>query len=191
MRLVRITASSWAPGDGYLGQPPRPAEKWHKKSTTKKNRQILGRANLFASSAELLRVKRHKFPDAHRRPAGHPLDAVRLPVITTRPVQLAHRQKMHRQMLRHTLPFQLLFPLLGADVRVRDLSVQRVREFAGDPIHVLGLRTGEFVDQAKVRHRVGENGSDYLSDISRCNRTGLAPPERQFDSVSVADARSG
>ena len=49
---------------------------------------------LGATSAELLRVKRHKFPDAHRRPAGHPLDAVRLPVITTRPVQLAHRQKM-------------------------------------------------------------------------------------------------
>src|SRR5882762_11588789 len=40
MRLVRITASSWAPGDGCLRQPPRPAEKWHKKSTTKKNRQI-------------------------------------------------------------------------------------------------------------------------------------------------------
>ena len=57
---------------------------------------------LGATSAELLRVKRHKFPDAHRRPAGHPLHAVRLPVITTRPVQLAHRQKMPRQMLRHT-----------------------------------------------------------------------------------------
>src|SRR6202011_5814629 len=59
---------------------------------------------LGTTSAELLRVKRHKFPDAHRRPAGHPLDAVRPPVIATRPVQLAHRQKMPGQMLRHTLP---------------------------------------------------------------------------------------
>src|SRR6266478_5461647 len=106
---------------------------------------------LGATSAELLRVKRHKFPYAHRRPAGHPLDAVRPPVIATRPVQLAHRQKMPRQMLRHTLPFQHLFPLLGADVGVRDLSVQRVREFAGDPIQVLRLRTGEFV----IRPRCG------------------------------------
>ena len=57
---------------------------------------------LGATSAELLGVKRHKFPDAHRRPAGHPLDAVRLPVITTRSMQLAHRQKMPRQMLRQT-----------------------------------------------------------------------------------------
>src|SRR5258708_12994455 len=105
MRLVRITASSWAPGDGYLGQPPRPAEKWHKKSTTKKNRQILGRANLFASSAELLRVKRHKFPDAHRRPTGHPLDAVRLPVLTTRPVQLAHPPNIPRLKPHHHFPF--------------------------------------------------------------------------------------
>ena len=122
---------------------------------------------LGATSAELLRVKRHKFPNAHRRSSGHPLDAVRPPVITTPPVQLAHRQKMPRQMLRHTSPFQPLFPLLGADVGVRNLSVQRVREFAGDPIQVLRLRTGELVDQAQVWHRVGENGSDYLSDISR------------------------
>src|ERR1700730_17500873 len=146
---------------------------------------------LGATSAELLRVKRHKFPDAHRRPTGHPLDAVRLSVITARPVQLAHRQKMTRQMPRNTLPFQPLFPLLGAEVRIRDLSVQRVREFAGDPIHVLRPRTGEFEDPPQVRHGVRENGSDYLSDISRCNRRGLAPPERQVNAVSVADARSG
>ncbi len=106
---------------------------------------------LGATSAELLGVKRHKFPDAHRRPAGHPLDAVRPSVITTGPVQLAHRQKMPGQMLWQTLLFQLLFPLLGADVGVRDLSVQRVREFAGDPIQVLRLRTGEFV----IRPRCG------------------------------------
>jgi len=27
---------------------------------------------------------------------------------------------------------------------------------------MFGLRTGEFVDQAQMRHVVGENGSDYL-----------------------------
>ena len=38
------------------------------------------------TAAELIRVKRHEVPDAHRRPAGHPLHAVRQPVIPTRPV---------------------------------------------------------------------------------------------------------
>src|SRR5882724_10622948 len=37
-----------------------------------------GRCPLGATSTELFRVKRHKFPDAHRRPAGQSLDAVRL-----------------------------------------------------------------------------------------------------------------
>jgi len=68
-------------------------------------------------SAELVGVKRHKFPDAHRRMAGHPLDAVRLSVITTCPVQPAYRCKMPRQMFRHTYLFQLLFPLPGVDVK--------------------------------------------------------------------------
>ena len=90
-----------------------------------------------------------------------------------------------------TRPFQLPFPILGGDVSVRDLTVQRVREFPGDPVHVLRPRTGEFVDPAQVRPRVGEDGSDYPSDISRGNRRGLAPPERQFDAASVADGRTG
>jgi hypothetical protein len=38
-----------------------------------------------------------------------------------------------------------------------------------------------------VRPGVGEDGSDYPSDIGRGNRRGLAPPERQFDAASVAD----
>jgi hypothetical protein len=58
-------------------------------------------------------------------------------------------------------------------------------------VHVLRLRTGEFVDPAQVRPTVGEDGSDYPSDISRSNWRGLAPPERQFDTASVADARTG
>src|SRR5260370_28082452 len=37
------------------------------------------------------------FPDAHRRPAGQPFDTVRLPVVTTRPVQLAHRHKVYKK----------------------------------------------------------------------------------------------
>jgi hypothetical protein len=57
-------------------------------------------------------------------------------IIATRAVHLSHGQKMPRQMLRHTLLFQLLFSLLGADVDVRYLSIQRVREFAGDSIQV-------------------------------------------------------
>ena len=80
---------------------------------------------LVSTAAEFIRVKRDKFPDAHRRPAGYPLHAVRLPVIPTRPVQLAHRNKMAVQVLRQRLLFQLLFPILGRDVSVRDLTVQR------------------------------------------------------------------
>src|SRR2546426_8607307 len=37
------------------------------------------------TAAELIRVKRHKLPDAHRRPAGHPLHAVRQPVRDAEP----------------------------------------------------------------------------------------------------------
>jgi len=69
-------------------------------------------------------------------------------------------------MLRHTLPFQLLFTLLGAEVGVRDLSVQRVREFAGDPIQVLRLRTGELLDQAEVRHRVEVPGGHGHAEVN-------------------------
>ncbi len=69
--------------------------------TEKACSRALGALRLLgATAAELLRVKRHKFPDAHRGPAGQSLDAVHLPVITTRPVQRAHRQKVPHQMLR-------------------------------------------------------------------------------------------
>jgi hypothetical protein len=39
----------------------------------------------------------------------------------------------------------------------------------GGPVHILRLRTGEFVDPAQVRCRVGEDGSAYPSDINRRN----------------------
>jgi hypothetical protein len=68
---------------------------------------------LRSTTAELIRVKRHEFPDAHRRPAGHALHAVRQPIIPTRPVQLGHRHRMPRQVLRQPMPFQLPFPVLG------------------------------------------------------------------------------
>ena len=71
------------------------------------------RQTLRSTTAELIRVKRHKFPDAHRRPAGHPLHAVRQPVIPTRPVQLGHRHQMPGQVLRQPRLFQLPFPILG------------------------------------------------------------------------------
>src|SRR3989441_1070678 len=146
---------------------------------------------LSPTTAELIRVKRHKFPDAHRRPAGHPLHAVRQPVIPTRPVQLGHRQQMQGQVLRQSRLLQLPFPILGGNVSVCDLTVQRVRVLPGDSVHVLRPRTGEFVEPAQVRPRVGEDSSDYPSDIRRGNRRGLAPPEGHFDAASVADGRTG
>src|SRR5580704_8254291 len=109
------------------------------------------RRTLQSTTAELLRVKRHKFPDAHRRPAGQPLHAVRQPVIPTCPVQLAHRHEMPGEVLRHPPLLDPAFPMLGGDVGVRDLTVVRVRELPGDPVHVLWPRTGEFVYQAQMR----------------------------------------
>src|SRR5260370_42456263 len=98
---------------------------------------------------------------------------------------------MPGQVFRQPRRFQLPFPILGGDVRVRDLTVQRVRVFPGDPVQVLGPRAGEFVYPAQVRPRVGEDGSDYPSDVSRGYRISLATPERQFDAASVADGRTG
>src|SRR5262245_54038846 len=60
---------------------------------------------------------------------------------------------MSRQVLRQPRPLQLSFPIPGGDVRVSDLTVQRGREFPGDPVHVLRLRTGQLVDPAHVRLR--------------------------------------
>src|SRR5437867_1069572 len=66
---------------------------------------------LVRSASELTGVKRDKFPDAHRRPASHPLHAVRQAVIPTRPVQLGHGNQMPGQVLRQPRPFQLTFPI--------------------------------------------------------------------------------
>ena len=98
---------------------------------------------------------------------------------------------MPGQVLRQPRPFSAPVPNPRRNVSVRDLTVQRVRVLPGDPVHVLRPRTGEFVNPAQVRPRVGKDGSDHPSNISRGNRRGLAPPERQFDAASVADARTG
>src|SRR5262245_12730806 len=45
-----------------------------------------------STTAELIRVKRHKFADAHSLAAGHALHTVRHPVIPARSVQLGHSQ---------------------------------------------------------------------------------------------------
>jgi hypothetical protein len=122
--------------------------------------------------------------------AGHPLDAVRQPVVPTCPVQRGHRYQMMGQVLRQPHFFQFPFPICRRDVRVRNLTVQRVGIFPGDAVHILRPRTGKFVDPAQVWGRVGEDGGDYASDIRRGNRIGLAAAERQFDAAFFADART-
>src|SRR5258705_5683230 len=92
--------------------------------------------SLGPTAAELVRVKRHELADAHRRPAGHPLHAVRQPVIPTPPVQLGHRQQMLGQVLRYPRLLQLTFPILGGNVGVFDLTVDRIRVLPGGPVHV-------------------------------------------------------
>src|SRR5215469_12732150 len=41
-----------------------------------------------------------------------------------------------------------------------------------------------------MRPRVGEDGSNYPSDVSRGDWRGFAPPEWELDAASVADGRS-
>src|SRR6185436_8251936 len=67
------------------------------------------------------------------------------PASGTSPVQFGHRQQMQGQMLRQSRFLQLPFPILGGNVSVSDLAVQRVGELPGDPLHVLRPRTGELV----------------------------------------------
>src|SRR5258708_2749945 len=95
------------------------------------------------------------------------------------------------QVLRHSRLLQTPFPILGGYVQVRDLAVERLRVLPRDGVHVLRPRTGEFEDLTEVRSGVGEDGSDYPSDIRRGDRGCLAPPKRQFDTASVADSRAG
>src|SRR5215831_2410297 len=105
-------------------------------------------------------------------------------------MQLAHRREVIGQVFRQFLSFQFPFPIFGSDIRVRDLTVERVREFPGDPVHVLRTWPGKFVYPAQVRPRVGENRSDDASDISCSNRRGLAASKRQFDATTLADTRT-
>src|SRR4051812_27366749 len=146
---------------------------------------------LRSTTAEPIRVKRHKFPDTHRRPSSQPLHAIRQPVVPTRSVQLRHRHQMPDQVLLQSYPFQLPFPILRPDVNVRDLTVQCIRVLLGDAANVLRPRTSKFIYPTQVRLRVSENGSNHTSDISRRNRIGFSLPKRQFDAASLADARTG
>src|SRR5262249_20224344 len=68
---------------------------------------------LRPTTAERVRVKRDELPDARRRPAGHPLHPVRLPVVPARPVQLAHRHHVLGHVLRQPRPLQSLLPVPG------------------------------------------------------------------------------
>ena len=53
---------------------------------------LIGEFDLRSTTAELVRVMRRRFPDAHRRPAGHTLHTVRNLVIRTRAIHLGHLQ---------------------------------------------------------------------------------------------------
>src|SRR5262249_21567860 len=98
---------------------------------------------LRSTTAELIRVTRHKFANAHRGPVRQPLYVVCHPVIPALAMQLAHLHEVVSQVLRHFLSFQLPFPFSGGNVKVRDFTAQRVRKFPGDPVHVLRTRTGK------------------------------------------------
>src|SRR5262245_30761066 len=71
---------------------------------------------------------------------------------------------------------QLPFPILVGDVRVRDLALQGVRIFPGDSVHVLRPRASKFVYPAQMGPRVGEDGSNYASNISRATGEVLPRP---------------
>jgi hypothetical protein len=144
-----------------------------------------------STTAKPIRVERHEIPDADRRPPGHALHAVGHPVVPTCAGELGHREEVPSQVLRQPHRLQLALPLLGRDVAVRDLAVERLRVLARDPVHVLRPRTGELVDPSQMRPRVVEDGNDHASDVRRSDGIRLAFPERQLDAASVADAGSG
>ena len=77
---------------------------------------------LRSTTAELIRVKRYKFPDAHRQPASHPLHAVR-PARFNSAIVIRCRVRSSG----NPCPFQLPFPIRGGYVRVVDLTVERVQ----------------------------------------------------------------
>src|SRR5262245_49593131 len=64
----------------------------------------------YSTTAELIRVQRHKVVDAYWPPAGQAFDAVRHPVIPTSSVQLGHRHEMLVHVLRQPGRFQFPFP---------------------------------------------------------------------------------
>ncbi len=77
---------------------------------------LINECDLRSTTAERIRVMRHKCPEAHHRPvtrstrppAGH----------SAPPVKLGYCHQMPGQVLRQPYPFQLPFPILGGDVRV-------------------------------------------------------------------------
>src|SRR5437016_4578987 len=90
--------------------------------------RVVWRGGPFGSTtAELIRVKRHKFPDAHRELASHPLHTVCQSVVPTGAVQLAHRHQMMGKVIWQPELLQRPFPIVSGNVSVSDLTVQRVR----------------------------------------------------------------
>jgi hypothetical protein len=86
MALAPIETGAPPPND-QAQQPGPPAEtttlESRKGGAGRLQRVVRRGGPLRSTTAELIRVKRHKFPDAHRRPASHPLHAVRQPGLST------------------------------------------------------------------------------------------------------------
>jgi len=77
----------------------------------RKRKVLIDEFDLRSTTAELIRVMRHNFPDADRQPAGHPLHTVRHPVIPTHAVQLGHRHQMPGQVLRQPISHGILWTM--------------------------------------------------------------------------------
>jgi hypothetical protein len=71
-------------------------------------------------------------------------------------------------------------PRLDRNVLKGDRAAKRLRILLCVEIHVLGLRTGQLIDLADVRLRIGEQRSNHTCNVFRCDRRSLALAERSL-----------
>src|SRR2546426_1045182 len=69
-------------------------------------------------------------------------------------------------------------PGLDRNVLKGDRAAKRLRILLCKEMHVLGLRTGQVIDLADVRLRIGEQRGDHTCNVFHCDRRSLALAER-------------
>ena len=93
-------------------------------------------------------------------------------------MQIGHRREVVHQVNRQAALEQLDPPRLDRNVLKRDRAAKRLRILLRIEMQVLGLRTGQVIDLADVRLRIGEQRGNHTGNVFRCDRRSLALAER-------------